>query len=132
MMCEDEMSRVEVDVYRNRVRFVISHFGLHFADADFDNTPSLSRTTSTTTAATTMASTPPLTQQEEHSPEEKEATPLTDPEAYLALFKFSRRLRRCPRTGLSVSYADIGDPDGVPVLFVPPSGCSRWFAAPQG
>jgi len=61
-----------------------------------------------------------------------EPTPLTDPEGYLALFKFNRRIRRCPRTGMSVTYADIGDPEGVPVLFVPPSGCSRWFAAPQG
>lgn len=59
-------------------------------------------------------------------------TPLTDPHAYLALFKFNRKLPLCPRTGVSVSYADIGDPDGIPVLFVPPSGCSRWFAAPQG
>jgi hypothetical protein len=62
----------------------------------------------------------------------EDPTPLTDPDGYLSLFKFNRRLRKCPRTGLSVSYADIGDPDGIPVLFVPPSGCSRWFAAPQG
>jgi hypothetical protein len=61
-----------------------------------------------------------------------EPTPLTDPHAYLALFKFNRRLPKCPRTGAAVSYADIGTPDGIPVLFVPPSGCSRWFAAPQG
>ncbi|CAK9779610.1 unnamed protein product [Cutaneotrichosporon oleaginosum] len=60
-----------------------------------------------------------------------EPTPLTDPHAYLALFKFNRRLAECPRTGMAVSFADIGDPEGVPVLFVPPSGCSRWFAAPQ-
>lgn len=61
-----------------------------------------------------------------------EPTPLTDPHGYLALFKFNRKLARCPRTLAPVSYADIGDPDGTPVLFVPPSGCSRWFAAPQG
>ncbi|BEJ03304.1 hypothetical protein CcaverHIS641_0104790 [Cutaneotrichosporon cavernicola] len=62
---------------------------------------------------------------------EEEPTPLTDPHAYLALFKFNRRLPKCLRTGVAVSYADIGAPDGIPVLFVPPSGCSRWFAAPQ-
>lgn len=59
-------------------------------------------------------------------------TPLTDPQGYLALRKFSCKLPQCPRTGLPVSFADIGDPDGTPVLFVPPSGCTRWFAAPQG
>lgn len=65
------------------------------------------------------------------TPEPQEPTPLTDPHGYFALFKFNLRLPRCPRTGLSVSYADIGDPNGVPVLFVPPSGCTRWFGAPQ-
>ncbi|WOO82616.1 uncharacterized protein LOC62_04G006096 [Vanrija pseudolonga] len=58
-------------------------------------------------------------------------SPLNDPQAYLSLFKFNRKLPKCPRTGLPVSYSDIGDPDGIPVLFVPPSGCTRWFSAPQ-
>ncbi|ORY35505.1 Alpha/Beta hydrolase protein [Naematelia encephala] len=61
----------------------------------------------------------------------EEPTALSDPQAYLSLLKFNRRLGRCPRTGLPVSYADIGDPSGVPLLWLLPSGCSRWFAAPQ-
>lgn len=58
-------------------------------------------------------------------------SPLNDPAAYLSLFKFNRKIR-CPRTGSDVSFADIGDSEGTPVLMVPPSGCTRWFAAPQG
>lgn len=58
-------------------------------------------------------------------------SPLNDPAAYLSLFKFNRKLR-CSRTGSDVSFSDIGDPSGTPVLMIPPSGCTRWFAAPQG
>lgn len=58
-------------------------------------------------------------------------TALSDPEAYLCLRKFSRRLPKCRRTGLPVSFADIGDPDGIPLLWLLPSGCSRWNAVPQ-
>ena len=59
-----------------------------------------------------------------------EPTP-QDPEEYLALFKFSRRIR-CPRTTLPVSYADMGDEGGTPLLSMMPSGGSRWFAAARG
>lgn len=58
-------------------------------------------------------------------------SPLNDPAAYLSLFKFNRKLH-CSRTGSDVSFSDIGDPSGTPVLMIPPSGCTRWFAAPQG
>ncbi|ORX38407.1 Alpha/Beta hydrolase protein [Kockovaella imperatae] len=61
----------------------------------------------------------------------KEPTARTDPEGYLANRNFSRRLAKCPRTGLPVSYADFGDPDGVHVLYLLPSGCSRWLATIQ-
>ena len=61
-----------------------------------------------------------------------EPTARSDPEVYLCLRKFSRRLPKCPRTGHPVSYADMGDPDGVPLLWIMPSGCSRWLVAPQG
>ncbi|WVQ80175.1 hypothetical protein IAT38_002280 [Cryptococcus sp. DSM 104549] len=54
---------------------------------------------------------------------------LSDPRAYLALLKFNRRLPRCPRTNLPVTYSDIGDPQGVPLVYLLPSGCSRWIAA---
>ncbi|OCF57548.1 hypothetical protein L486_05006 [Kwoniella mangroviensis CBS 10435] len=57
-------------------------------------------------------------------------TALSDPPAYLALSKFNRRLKRCPRTNLSVTFSDIGDEKGIPLLYVLPSGCSRWIAAP--
>lgn len=62
----------------------------------------------------------------------EDPTPLTDPQGYLSLFKFNLKLPQCPRTNMPVSYSDIGDPNGIPVLFVPPSGCTRWFSAPQG
>ncbi|ODN90815.1 hypothetical protein L198_06132 [Cryptococcus wingfieldii CBS 7118] len=58
-------------------------------------------------------------------------TSLSDPIAYLALLKFHRLLPRCPRTNLPVSYADLGDPGGVVVVYLLPSGCSRWVAAPM-
>ncbi|TYJ55771.1 hypothetical protein B9479_003549 [Cryptococcus floricola] len=58
-------------------------------------------------------------------------TSLSDPIAYLALLKFHRLLPRCPRTNLPVSYADLGDPRGVVVVYLLPSGCSRWVAAPM-
>lgn len=59
-----------------------------------------------------------------------ELTP-SDPQAYLSLFKFSRKII-CPRTNLPVSFADIGDESGVPLLWMMPSGGSRWFAAAHG
>lgn len=55
---------------------------------------------------------------------------LSDPPAYLSDTKFNRRIT-CPRTHLPVSFSDTGDPQGVPLLWILPSGCSRWFAAPQ-
>ncbi|WRT68510.1 uncharacterized protein IL334_005486 [Kwoniella shivajii] len=58
-------------------------------------------------------------------------TALSDPPAYLSLPKFNRRLPRCPRTNLPVTYSDIGDENGVPVIYLLPSGCSRWIAAPM-
>lgn len=60
-----------------------------------------------------------------------EPAPHNDPEAYLASLKFSRRII-CPRTKMPVSYADFGDPDGTPLLWMMPSGGSRWFAAAHG
>nr|ODN91925.1 hypothetical protein L203_01179 [Cryptococcus depauperatus CBS 7841] len=60
-----------------------------------------------------------------------EVTALSDPESYLSLIKFNRRLNCCPRTNLPVTFSDIGDENGVPVLYVLPSGCSRWVAAPM-
>jgi hypothetical protein len=58
-------------------------------------------------------------------------TAYDDPEGYLSLYKFSRRIV-CPRTKMPVSYADFGDPDGTPLLWMMPSGGSRWFAAAHG
>jgi hypothetical protein len=54
-----------------------------------------------------------------------------DPPAYLSLRKFSQKIK-CPRTGSAVSFADIGDEEGVPLLWMMPSGGSRWFAAAHG
>jgi hypothetical protein len=65
-------------------------------------------------------------------PSRPEPTARSDPEGYLALCKFSLKLLKCPRSGLPVSYCDVGDPNGIPLLWVLPSGCSRWFAASQG
>jgi hypothetical protein len=58
-------------------------------------------------------------------------TPATDPLAYLALRKFSQKIT-CPVTKLPVSFADIGDPYGEALLWMMPSGGSRWFAAAHG
>lgn len=58
-----------------------------------------------------------------------------DPEqasSYLLSPQFHHKLPECPRTGLSITYADFGAPDGQPVLFVPPEMCSRWYAVPLG
>jgi len=54
-----------------------------------------------------------------------------DPPAYLAQSKFSQNIK-CPRTDSAVSFADIGDRDGVPLLWMMPSGGSRWFAVAHG
>ncbi|KAK4687023.1 hypothetical protein P7C73_g3105, partial [Tremellales sp. Uapishka_1] len=62
---------------------------------------------------------------------QEEISALSLPTEYLSSLKFSRKLAKCPRTSLPVSYGDFGDPDGVPVLFIPPSGCTRWFGALQ-
>jgi hypothetical protein len=51
--------------------------------------------------------------------------------SYLANPKFSQRIT-CPRTSLSVSLSQTGDPEGCPVLFIPPAVCSRWFCVPLG
>ncbi|KAK8854694.1 hypothetical protein IAR55_003433 [Kwoniella newhampshirensis] len=58
-------------------------------------------------------------------------TPHSDPESYLSSLKFNRRLNRCPRTNLTVTFSDVGDAEGVPLVYVLPSGCSRWIAAPM-
>ncbi|ADV23567.1 hypothetical protein I305_01473 [Cryptococcus gattii E566] len=58
-----------------------------------------------------------------------EPTALTDPASYLCLSKFNRRLRYCPRTNLPVTFSDIGDSVGIPLLYLLPSGCSRWIGA---
>jgi pimeloyl-ACP methyl ester carboxylesterase len=60
----------------------------------------------------------------------REPSALSDPPAYLSGAKFNRRIT-CPRTNLPVSFSDTGDPKGIPLLWILPSGCSRWFAAPQ-
>jgi len=52
-------------------------------------------------------------------------------EIYLACPQFSQKII-CPRTSLQISFSQIGDPEGCPVLFVPPAVCSRWFAVPLG
>ncbi|KAJ9099908.1 hypothetical protein QFC21_003913 [Naganishia friedmannii] len=44
---------------------------------------------------------------------------------YLCRIELHQRLF-CQRTQLPVTYMDAGDPDGVPLLFVLPSGCTRW------
>ena len=54
-----------------------------------------------------------------------------DPPAYLAQSRFSQKIK-CPRTGSAVSFAEIGDEDGVPLLWMMPSGGSRWFAVAHG
>jgi hypothetical protein len=54
-----------------------------------------------------------------------------DPPAYLAQYRFSQKIT-CPRTGSIVSFADTGEGSGVPLLWMMPSGGSRWFAAAHG
>jgi hypothetical protein len=54
-----------------------------------------------------------------------------DPPAYLAQAKFSQKIV-CRRTNSAVSFADIGDEGGVPLLWMMPSGGSRWFAVAHG
>jgi hypothetical protein len=54
-----------------------------------------------------------------------------DPPAYLAQAKFSQKII-CRRTNSAVSFADIGDEGGVPLLWMMPSGGSRWFAVAHG
>ncbi|ORY35705.1 hypothetical protein BCR39DRAFT_511644 [Naematelia encephala] len=54
-----------------------------------------------------------------------------DARNYFCPRNFSLRLAKCPRTQLPVSYCDIGDPEGIPVLNIVPSACSRWVAAIQ-
>jgi hypothetical protein len=78
-----------------------------------------------------LASAAPMTPDFAPGMSRSSANPLRDPEGYLAAQKFSRKIV-CPRTGLPVSFADLGEEDGVPVLWVLPSGCSRWVAAAQG
>lgn len=51
----------------------------------------------------------------------------SDAFSYLAQGKFHRSFV-CPRTGLRATYVDIGEPDGPPVLYFLPSGCSRYIA----
>jgi pimeloyl-ACP methyl ester carboxylesterase len=51
---------------------------------------------------------------------------LTDPHAYLAQPQFHRSFR-CSRTQKRVTYADVGDPNGSPVIYFLPSGCSRYL-----
>lgn len=50
---------------------------------------------------------------------------------YLASPQFAHQIT-CPRTSSLVSFSQIGDPEGCPVLFIPPAVCSRWFAVPLG
>lgn len=50
---------------------------------------------------------------------------------YLSSPLFSQKIT-CPRTYMTVSFSQIGDPEGCPVLFIPPAVCSRWFAVPLG
>jgi hypothetical protein len=52
---------------------------------------------------------------------------LTDPYLYLVQPQFNRRMH-CPRTNSRITFADVGDPEGPPVLFFLPSGCSRYLA----
>jgi hypothetical protein len=50
---------------------------------------------------------------------------------YLSSPLFSQKIT-CPRTSMTVSFSQIGDPEGCPVLFIPPAVCSSWFAVPLG
>ncbi|KZP05949.1 hypothetical protein FIBSPDRAFT_966832 [Athelia psychrophila] len=55
--------------------------------------------------------------------------PLTssDPYVYLASRAFHQTFS-CPRTQTRVSYVDCGDKTGPLLLYILPSGCSRWVA----
>lgn len=48
-----------------------------------------------------------------------------DPYEYLSSITFHQSFI-CSRTKSRVSYADIGNPSGPLIVYVPPSGCSRW------
>ncbi|WWC63394.1 uncharacterized protein I303_105994 [Kwoniella dejecticola CBS 10117] len=72
-----------------------------------------------------------ITHNPNHSPRTNIPTALSDPEGYLSLRKFNLRIPRCRRTNLPVTFSDIGAEDGIPVLYLLPSGCSRWIAAPM-
>jgi hypothetical protein len=50
---------------------------------------------------------------------------------YLSSPNFSRSIK-CRLTGLSISFSEIGDLGGCPVLFIPGAVCSRWFPVPLG
>ncbi|WWC71478.1 uncharacterized protein I206_105436 [Kwoniella pini CBS 10737] len=64
-------------------------------------------------------------------PLSSDPTALSNPESYLSLKKFNRRIKKCPRTNLSITFSDIGSENGIPLLYLLPSGCSRWIAAPM-
>jgi len=49
-----------------------------------------------------------------------------DLHTYLSSPLFSQKIT-CPRTSLIVSFSQIGDPGGCPVLFIPPAVCSNFF-----
>jgi hypothetical protein len=51
----------------------------------------------------------------------------TDPYLYLVQPQFNCRIR-CRRTNKRITFADVGDPEGPPVLFFLPSACSRYLA----
>lgn len=51
---------------------------------------------------------------------------------YLSRINLHQRLPSCSRTGLPVTYMDAGDPQGVPLLFMLPSGCTRWVGIQLG
>jgi hypothetical protein len=51
---------------------------------------------------------------------------------YLSRTNLHQRLPSCSRTGLPVTYMDAGDPQGIPLLFMLPSGCTRWVGIQLG
>jgi hypothetical protein len=54
----------------------------------------------------------------------------TNPHTYLADSRFHQSFL-CSRTGRRVTFADVGQPGGPPVLFFLQSHCSRWVAVWQ-